>query len=694
MNRLSASMFFAALLVISLIMVGMVRLGGAQTSGTGVSGIIVTDTTWSQSGSPYSLIGNLLVNNGAILTIQPGTTVNIASYYLMVNGTLQAIGTSANPVTFNSNTNYYGGSSNTGIILTQFSKGWNSITSTGCIIQYSIVNSQLTVSNSAELDQNEINYGVNVQSNVNGLQNGTAVISGNTITGSITVGNALGSAIIINNTISGGGISFGSMNAPSVQVIGNSISGCGTGINVGCWGGFNSSSQIIMNNMIFNNTIGVNLADWEGGGPSVENNTITNNTVGICVSYPWGNNKPVLNAPIMGNNLGGNSRYDFQNQQPTTVNAAYNWWGTTDTQAISQLIYDYYDDFNIGVVNYAPFLNASNPQASIELGPSPTPVIPNPTPTPQPPILTQTNLDVAPNPVGVGQTVTINFWLNQLPPLGNGTNSNRWTNITVGITQPDGTHITLGPFMTNATGRATTVFTPTQVGYLTFQAFFSGETISNIYYEPSSSNIIPLSVQQQPVQSPSPVPTPPSPLPTPTATPVGNNGQSSSLLVTTDKGAIVDIGIAGNITTYQISNAIISTNQSATTTIVEFTVTGQSGTVGFSNMTIPKNEVPFGKMPIIYIDTQLAPNQGNTQDEANYYVWYTTHFSTHQVSIEFTEVNTGPEQTQTQPILFELIFGVGVGLAIAALILVVLNLIIRTESKNRVREPLSHKFAG
>ena len=367
MSKISTSLFLTTLLVVSLVVVGNMQFGKAQASGTSVSGIIVTDTTWNQADGPYTLIGNILINNGVTLTIQPGTTVNIGSYYLMVNGTLQAIGTNTNRVTFNSNTNNYG-SSKAGIILTPYSKGWNGLTSTGSIIQYAVVNSQLTVSNSAELDQNNINFGINVQSNTNAFQNGTPTISGNVIKGSITVGNTLGSAIILNNSITNGGISFGSMNAPSVKVIGNTISGCGTGISVGCWGGFNSSTQIIENNLIFNNTIGINLADWEGGGPTVENNTITNNTVGICVSYPWGNNQPVLNAPILYNNLGGNSKYDFQNQQPTTVNAVYNWWGTTDTQAISQVIYDYYDDFSIGVVNYAPFLKTSNPQATTYTG--------------------------------------------------------------------------------------------------------------------------------------------------------------------------------------------------------------------------------------------------------------------------------------------------------------------------------------
>ena len=84
-----------------------------------------------------------------------------------------------------------------------------------------------------------------------------------------------------------------------------------------------------------------------------------------------------------------------------------------------------------------------------------------------------------------------------------------------------------------------------------------------------------------------------------------------------------------------MSNVTIATNQSATTTTVSFTVTGENGTTGFGNITIPISAVPYGTTPTIYIDGQPAQNQGYTQDTNNYYVWYTTHFSTHQISIVF-----------------------------------------------------------
>lgn len=100
-------------------------------------------------------------------------------------------------------------------------------------------------------------------------------------------------------------------------------------------------------------------------------------------------------------------------------------------------------------------------------------------------------------------------------------------------------------------------------------------------------------------------------------------------------GSTVDLAINGNITSSQISNVTISTNQSAATTIVSFTVTGQNGNTGFSNITIPINAVPYGTTPTIYVDGQPALYQGYAQDANNYYVWYTTNFSNHEILVLF-----------------------------------------------------------
>jgi hypothetical protein len=53
-------------------------------------------------------------------------------------------------------------------------------------------------------------------------------------------------------------------------------------------------------------------------------------------------------------------------------------------------------------------------------------------------------------------------------------------------------------------------------------------------------------------------------------------------------------------------------------------------------MTIPKDAIPYGTSPVVFVDDQKTLNQGYTQDANNFYVWYTTEFSTHQMKIQFT----------------------------------------------------------
>jgi hypothetical protein len=153
-----------------------------------------------------------------------------------------------------------------------------------------------------------------------------------------------------------------------------------------------------------------------------------------------------------------------------------------------------------------------------------------------------------------------------------------------------------------------------------------------------------------PTSAPSLTPKPTA-APTPTVTP-SPIPSSTTVAATTDTGATVELTISGNITSTQISGITIVTNQTATSTTVSFNVTGKSGTTGFGNMTIPKSTVRYGTTPTIYIDGKQASNQGYTQDTNNYYAWYTTHFSTPQVSIVFTAGSSIPEFPTALTIIF------------------------------------------
>jgi hypothetical protein len=87
-------------------------------------------------------------------------------------------------------------------------------------------------------------------------------------------------------------------------------------------------------------------------------------------------------------------------------------------------------------------------------------------------------------------------------------------------------------------------------------------------------------------------------------------------------------------------NVTLVTKQASNETDLSFDLTGQSGTSGFGNITVPKIAVFSRSLPTVYIDNQTARNQGNTQDEANYYVWYTIEFSNHNVNCFLIEANS------------------------------------------------------
>jgi hypothetical protein len=141
-----------------------------------------------------------------------------------------------------------------------------------------------------------------------------------------------------------------------------------------------------------------------------------------------------------------------------------------------------------------------------------------------------------------------------------------------------------------------------------------------------------------------PLPTSPySSTPVPTVPKVPTIIFVTNVNATSNSGAEVSLVFNGNITNDQISNVAIATNQSAKTTTVSFTVTRESGTTGFGNITIPKSAVSYGTVPIIYIDGQIDQNQGYTQDSNNYYVCYTTSFSTNTTSIVFGTNSLMPE---------------------------------------------------
>ncbi len=138
-------------------------------------------------------------------------------------------------------------------------------------------------------------------------------------------------------------------------------------------------------------------------------------------------------------------------------------------------------------------------------------------------IPTHAYLNIAPNPVGVGQIVYINMWIDKVPPTSSGKYGDLWHNFTLKITKPDATTETRH-FTSDIVGGAVTSYTPTKVGTYTFVFIFPGDTVMGAnpgpsgtylpdyvgdYFKPSTSSTVSLNVTQEPIPS-----YPSTPLPT------------------------------------------------------------------------------------------------------------------------------------------------------------------------------------
>ena len=105
---------------------------------------------------------------------------------------------------------------------------------------------------------------------------------------------------------------------------------------------------------------------------------------------------------------------------------------------------------------------------------------------------------VAPNPVGVGQTVTVTFFSNRVAPVFEGVPA--WENLTLIVTNPSGVIQELGPLKTDSAGIGFTSYTPDMVGTYSFQLNFPMHmTFFGNIYLPSTSEIDYLIVQEDEV---------------------------------------------------------------------------------------------------------------------------------------------------------------------------------------------------
>jgi outer membrane protein assembly factor BamB len=131
-------------------------------------------------------------------------------------------------------------------------------------------------------------------------------------------------------------------------------------------------------------------------------------------------------------------------------------------------------------------------------------------------------LYVAPDPIGVGQTAFVIFWLDKIPPTASGAGGDRWRDFTVEVTTPSGSKTTLGPYTSDPIGGGWATYTPTEVGTYTFEFNFPGQVATlegptGVPGSPSDyigDNYLPSSAEATLTVQEDPIPGPPSYPPT------------------------------------------------------------------------------------------------------------------------------------------------------------------------------------
>jgi len=171
----------------------------------------------------------------------------------------------------------------------------------------------------------------------------------NSVGGSLSVGNA---SEVLTNTVRGGGLVVG---AGSV-VQGNDVE------DAPAWGVSSSGTITATGNRIVGAASGLQasgylqgnlIANSAGPGIQASGQIVSNTIIGAA------GDALVISATsiVRGNNLDLNSGpYDLVNTSSASIDAAQNWWGITDTSVIGPRLYDYYTDFNLGIVTYEPIL--------------------------------------------------------------------------------------------------------------------------------------------------------------------------------------------------------------------------------------------------------------------------------------------------------------------------------------------------
>jgi hypothetical protein len=365
MDRKIASALIALLLIGAVLFMvepsGYTKETALGQVGTSVGGILLDNTIWTPEGNPYVFVDNVTVAKDVTLTITPGTVVDLKLASFIIEGTLCAKGNETHRIMFEAEKRLTF-SWPPRIFFNNSSTPWDESTGAGCIIDH------------AQIQVPTYQYEAIMGDFVHPKISNNLIYNYGNDAAAIRTG-----GLIVNNTILGGYRGIIAHNNATIQY--NTVKDADVGICCGFFSFDPIYHPVIIGNLLTNNTVGID--DWSSS-PYIANNTIVSNTYGIhLTSYTFNRNQEQVE--VVYNNIYGNNYavlVQFERSQKT-VNMTYNWWGTTDASRIAQSIYDNTTDPSQTKVDYVPFLNEANPQASPNLTLPTSSASPTPTSTPE-----------------------------------------------------------------------------------------------------------------------------------------------------------------------------------------------------------------------------------------------------------------------------------------------------------------------
>ncbi len=287
----------------------------STANATYVGGVILQDTVWTLTDSPYVVFKDVVVSQNAVLSVESGAEVRFGGFSsLIVYGTLIANGTRDNPITFTSNRvqpeagdwgtiGLYGGHSRTSEL--EF-----------CQIEFateglSVENSSVKLTHSTV--SHSLGNGVSIMNAEIEISNSD--VSNNLQTGIYASGE--NQATVRNNTLrsNADGIIIGGSNVTGLDISQNTVtSNTHSGLQLTA---DSHSGIVILFNVLSSNNIGLQVSSQ--ASTIVTNNSISHNNIGV--SYLGTSDHEIHFCDVYSNEIGLTSQSD------AFVDATYNYWG-------------------------------------------------------------------------------------------------------------------------------------------------------------------------------------------------------------------------------------------------------------------------------------------------------------------------------------------------------------------------------